>query len=378
MYRTFFHAVSGIFSASRNISAVLHDNFNSVNIGGRRLGRRFAAFALIAGLLLPGFFAGPVQRAKAGATSEVTVPVSAPPEPFVVEGSGFKVLGLELTQRLASKAAALFASFVPSSKKANPELSTLNSPLEPPPPAGNINYDFDVDGRADIGRWKSGSTEFKIKNSSNGSYVTTTIGTSASKPAPGDFDGDGRTDAAVFNAGTWNIKRSSDGVTQNVSWGAAGDVPVSGDYDGDGKTDAAVFRPSTNTWWILQSSNGSYTATSYGAAGDVPVAGNYYGDSRTDMAVFRPSNGTWYVQGTGGGGLVLQWGLSTDTPVHGDFDGDGKDDPAIFRASSGDWYVLKSLTGYSTWINQVWGNYGDQPVPADYDGDGKTDRKSVV
>ena len=43
------------------------------------------------------------------------------------------------------------------------------------------------------------------------------------------------------------------------------------DYDGDEKTDMAVFRPSTATWYILQSSTGKSTSTMWGLTTDVPV-----------------------------------------------------------------------------------------------------------
>ena len=68
-----------------------------------------------------------------------------------------------------------------------------------------------------------------------------------------------------------------------------------GDYDGDGKTDLAVFRPSTAVWFLPQSTTGATTFTTHalGRSGDTPVAGDFDGDGRSDLAVFRPSNGLW-------------------------------------------------------------------------------------
>ena len=176
-----------------------------------------------------------------------------------------------------------------------PEIAAeSNNNLLLPQPAGNIKFDFDGDHKADLSRWRGSAADWQIKQSSDGNTTNLSIGAFSSIIAPGDFDGDGKTDRVVFNAGTWTIKKSSDNSAQTISFGTSGDKPVTGDYDGDGKSDAAVFRASTNTWWILNSSNGNYYSVSFGNAGDLTAQGNYDGDNKTDIAVFRPSTGDWH------------------------------------------------------------------------------------
>jgi hypothetical protein len=248
--------------------------------------------------------------------------------------------------------------------------------------------DFDGDGKSDVSVFgPSNGTWLTLKSGAN--FTTSsavawgaTIGGVSDIPVPGDYDGDGKTDLAVYRPsnGTWYILQSSTNNTTSVAyqWGASTDIPVPGDYDGDGKTDLAVYRPSNGTWYIRLSSTNYTTSVAYqwGVSTDVPVPGDYDGDGKTDFAVYRPSTGTWFIlqsSTNNATSVAYQWGASTDTPVPGDYDGDGKTDLAVWRPSTGTWFILQSSTNNATSVSYVWGTSTDIPVGGDFDGDGKTD-----
>jgi len=224
---------------------------------------------------------------------------------------------------------------------------------------------YDGDKKTDYAVYRAGV--WYIRQSSNGQVRTAQFGLGGDKPVAGDYDGDGKTDLAVWRPSdsVWYIQRSSDGGYDFRQFGLNGDIPLAGDYDGDGKTDITIWRPSTGVWYVQQSSDGNYRAYQFGLSGDVPLVGDFDGDKMADYTIFRPSNGVWYVNLSSNGEFkILQWGISTDIPVPGDFDRDGKTDFGVFRLVEGNWYVFKSST--NSYIIQHFGANGDLPVPAAY------------
>lgn len=59
--------------------------------------------------------------------------------------------------------------------------------------------------------------------------------------------------------------------------GSLGDNVVVRDYDGDGKTDVAVWRPDSGVWYIQKSSDGGMMSPQWesGSLGDIPIKSRY-------------------------------------------------------------------------------------------------------
>ena len=207
-----------------------------------------------------------------------------------------------------------------------------------------------------------------------------------------DFDGDAKSDPAVYNTnGNWKIKLSSGNYTLislTGFLGGSGYTALAADFDGDGKADPTIYNADLELWAVKLSSI-NYLAptvlTGFGGIGWQAIAGDFDGDRLADPALYNtnPSTGsgqvgTWQVKlSTAGYALITTdlLGRAGWTAVAADFDGDGKVDPAIYNAANGSWIVILSTTNYGTAVINPWflGNTGYVGMGADFDGDAYAD-----
>ena len=239
--------------------------------------------------------------------------------------------------------------------------------------------DFDGDGKSDIAVYVPSTSTFDVIDSSTGKAFSQQFGPAGlSQPLIGDFDGDGKTDIAVYvpSTSTFDVIDSSTGKAFSQQFGPAGlSQPLIGDFDGDGKTDIAVYVPSTSTFDVIDSSTGKAFSQQFGPAGlSQPLIGDFDGDGKTDIAVYVPSTSTFdVIDSSTGKAFSQQFGpAGLSQPLIGDFDGDGKTDIAVYVPSTSTFDVIDSSTGKA--FSQQFGPAGlSQPLIGDFDGDGKTD-----
>jgi hypothetical protein len=217
--------------------------------------------------------------------------------------------------------------------------------------------------------------------------------TKATSPrAPNDYDGDGRTDYVVLrdsNGATaggfidWYIQLNASGAMQQIQWGNYDpntEDLAPADYDGDGKTDVAVWRRAAlSNFYIILSATNTLWTDQLGELNDDPVPGDYNADGNADLAVFREDGNTntsnWYYRPNFFSDFVTIPLNASGARAGGDYNGDGFYDPAVFHDGGGgvgQFTILLSGGGGTTNVNL--GTPTDFVAPGDYDGDGKTDQ----
>ena len=172
--------------------------------------------------------------------------------------------------------------------------------------------------------------------------------------AVGDFNGDGKLDAAVIDMSSGNVSiflGQGNGTMQlapiALPTGIYASRVVVADFNNDGKSDLAVTNIGSNNVGIyLGNGDGTFRAPTYVAAGLAPsgiAVADLNGDGKQDLVVTNASSGTIVGQsvtvlpgngdGTFGIARTYTSGVNPQDIVIGDFNGDGKPDLAVANNS---------------------------------------------
>ncbi len=134
-----------------------------------------------------------------------------------------------------------------------------------------------------------------------GTPTNFSVGTSPVSVTVGDFNGDGKSDLAVANAGSSNVSvllgtgTGSFGTATNFTVGTVPRSVTVGDFNGDGKSDLAVANGSNNNVSVLLGTGtGSFGPATNFTVGSSPrsvAVGDFNGDGKSDLATANYNGG---------------------------------------------------------------------------------------
>jgi len=146
--------------------------------------------------------------------------------------------------------------------------------FRPEPHPNDFNF-FDPEGDGIGAQW------FVLQSEAGARRVEFGAPGGDDQPVPHDFDADGRADIGAFrsesdlvaDASQWFLLSSLTGAGEAITFGDSGDIAAVADYTADGVPDLAVFDPETATWRIRELGSESEEVITFGTSGpnSVPV-----------------------------------------------------------------------------------------------------------
>lgn len=280
--------------------------------------------------------------------------------------------------------------------------------------------DWDGDGNDDIGvfvngEWYLVEGDWFINADYDGRYTLhAKLGDSRDRAVTGDWDGDGKTDIAIFgnhSSGDQRVVSSELGLPTDANYGVGYTSTEFPDSSGFGKFVNASAKtnvvrgknlPPSKKFFDSQADNirSIYGVSSlnpvnsddsqydmrrdlvdhvfrFGGNGDVPISGDWNGDGQAQIGFYN--NGVWTLDLNGNGRFdegedcVKNFGGPDSIPVVGDWDGDGIDSIGYF--DRGKWTIDVHGDGsnvISDSLDPEKYQYqdGDVAVAGDWNGDG--------